>query len=148
MEIAPSVRSSRFTQLDPGDLFIGHYETGSYVGLAVKDPHTLRDTNATDKMVLLLGPASPSFPKVPIFINFPGRAPVVSFAKDYKVRLPSDRNAWLDTEPRNEHHCLVLAEDALYMKALLQTGIRAIPVYISIKDGRLTHRPLGSTYKS
>jgi len=147
MEMTPSVRSTRFAQLDPGDLFIGHYETGSYVALAVNDPHAFTDPNAKEKMVLLLGPTSQTFPRVPVLTQLPGRGPVVSFAKDYKLRLPCEPGAWLTIEPPDECPCLVLApydkanggpvEDKLCMRALFQTGIRGIPVYIGIKDGVL-----------
>jgi len=130
MEIAPTVRSSWFAQLDPGDLFIVDDGTGSYVALAVKDP------SATEKMALLLGPASPAVPKVPILTNLP-QMRVVSFGKDYKLRLPCDSRRWFAAEPPDESSCLVLAEDKPYLRALYGYAPQVTRCYIGVQDGVL-----------
>jgi hypothetical protein len=137
MEFTPNARSSRFAQLDPGDLFIVRDDTGSYVALAVKDPNSVKNPNATDKMVLLLGPASPTVPHVPALTNLPQQTPVVSFGKDYKVRLPCNATAWLSTEPPVEDQCVVLADDKLCIRARFGNGVRLSRCYVSVEDGIL-----------
>jgi hypothetical protein len=73
MEISPNVKTTQLAQLDPGDLFIVHDDTGSYVALAVKDLHK------GDQLVLVLGPASSKVSAVPVLTGFPSHTPVVSF---------------------------------------------------------------------
>jgi hypothetical protein len=134
MKITPTLRSCQFAKLDSGELFIVHHRTGSYLAIAVSDPKAAKDPNAKDKMVLLLGPASPDYPKVPVLTNFSQQTPVISFAKDYKLRLPCDTIGWLATEP-DEGQCIVLAEDKVYLRA--QFAGTDKQVYIDLKAGLL-----------
>jgi hypothetical protein len=133
MEIAPLLRSTRFEQLGPGDLFILHRTPGSYVALAVKDPKAAKDPNARDKMVLVFGPPS-SAVKAPILMSISQQTPVVSFGTAYELRLPCDTNRWLAAEP-DEGHCLVLAEDKVYMRAQFAGTDKQI--YVEVRAGLL-----------
>jgi hypothetical protein len=93
MEIIPAVKSMQLAQLEPGDLFIVHDDTGSYVALAVKYP------NKSDPLQLVIGPATTEISESPILTVFPSHITVVSFAKEYILRLPCEPKAWLPVEP-------------------------------------------------
>lgn len=130
MEITPKLINTRPPQADPGDLFIVRDDTGSYVALAVKDPHD------GDRFVLVLGPASPHVAKTSVLTGFPPSTIITSFGKEYSVRLPVEASAWLNLEPQ-AGHCLVLSADKLFIRALYQHFGQAINVYISLADGLL-----------
>jgi hypothetical protein len=54
MEITPTLRASRFSQLKPGELFIFANKSASAVGLATADP-----TRDGDMVMIPLGPGLP-----------------------------------------------------------------------------------------
>jgi hypothetical protein len=120
----------RLEQLEPGDLFIFHSDTGSSVALAVKDP------SKGDQLVLVIGPASQALPEAPILTPLPSHTPVVSFAKEYILRLPCHTKAWLLVEPP-AGACVVLSGDKFYMRARYGWGGRVALTYVSIQDGLL-----------
>lgn len=130
MEISPRLRTARLPQADPGDLFIVRDDTGSYVAFAVKGPHE------GDRLVLVLGPPSPEVPEVPVLTNFSSGTVVVSFGKEYTLRLPCDVKAWLPAEPR-VGQCVVLSGDKLYVRARYRQFNQAIYTYAGVDDGLL-----------
>lgn len=130
MEIIPSVKCMQLAQLEPGDLFIVHDDTGSYVALEVRDP------NKGDRLALVIGPASREISEPPILTAFPSHTPVVSFAKEYILRLPCDTKTWLPIEPRSGP-CVVLSGDKFYMRARFGWGGQVALTYVSIQDGLL-----------
>jgi hypothetical protein len=130
MEITPNLRAVRFDQVGPGDLFLVQDGTGSYVAIAVKDPR------AGDMMMLLLGPASADALYVPVLTNLPSHTPVVSFSKNYQIRLPCETKAWFITEPQPQN-CVVLSEDRLYIRPLYGWAGQSTRCYIDANDGSL-----------
>ncbi len=136
MEIIPAVKSMQLAQLEPGDLFIIHDDTGSYVALAVKDP------NQGGPLQLVIGPATKEVSEPPILTVFPSHITVVSFAKEYILRLPCDTKAWLPIEPPTGP-CVILSGDKFYMRARYGGGGRVTPTYVSIKDGLLVANASG-----
>lgn len=143
MEVTPSMKSRRFEELDPGDLFLMYHETEWYVAVAVRDPKAVNNPNAKDKMVLLLGPSSSAVSRVPVFTSFSQRMPVVSFGKDYTLQLPCDAKSWLDDEPSAEG-CLVLADDKPCMRATFGFPNQNTQCYIDLKDGKLITNAAGN----
>jgi hypothetical protein len=131
MVIAPKLRAARLPQADPGALFLVRDDTGSYVALAVKGPHE------GDRLVLVLGPPSPEVPEVPVLTNFSLDTVVVSFGKEYTLRLPCDVKAWLPAGPR-VGQCVVLSGDKVYVRGRYYRQFnQAIHVYVGIEDGLL-----------
>jgi hypothetical protein len=130
MEIAPKLRTARLPQTDPGDLFIVRDDTGSYVALVVKGPHD------GDRLVLVLGPPSPEVPEVPFLTNFSSGTVVVSFGKEYTLRLSCDVTAWLPAEPK-VGQCVVLSDDKVYVRGRYRQFNQAIYAYVGIDDGLL-----------
>jgi hypothetical protein len=143
MEVTPSMKSCSFEELDPGDLFFMHHETEWHVAVAVKDPKAVNNPNAKDKMVLLLGPGSSAFSRVPVFRSFPQRMSVVSFGRSYTLQLPCDRKSWLDDEPSADG-CLVLANDRPCMRATFGFLDQNTQCYIDIKEGNLITTSAGN----
>jgi hypothetical protein len=130
MQISPSLTLCEFAKLDPGDLCALRRGSGSYIALAVKEP------NSPDKMVLILGPASSEAPKVPLLMRLSPQTRVVSFSKDYTLRLPCDTNAWLSIEPE-ESHCLVLTADRVCVRAHFKGAYDTVQCYVDVKAGML-----------
>jgi hypothetical protein len=135
MDTVPGLRSCRFDQLAPGDLFFMRHDRSSYVALTVKDPKSSEDANANDQMVLVVGPmTSESLTNLPLLTSFQQQMPVVSFSKNYTLRLPCSTEAWLAIEPPIDHPCLALAEDRAYIRAQFGVPGRMGRCYIDVKD--------------
>jgi hypothetical protein len=139
MEIAPSMKSLRFEELDPGELFFMNDGSEYHVALAVRDPNSVKNPSARDKMTLLLGPPSSNFKKVPTLTSIVQRTPVVSFGKNYILQLPSDRRLWSATEPSPDARCLVLAGEKACMRAHFPGYGQppGVQCYIDVKSGEL-----------
>jgi hypothetical protein len=131
MEVTPLLTSCEFAKLDPGDLFALRRGSGSYLALAVKDP------NVSDKLMLILGPASLDAPKVPILMKLSPQTRVVSFAKDYRLRLPCDPKDWLNVEPPEESNCLVLTAENLCVRAHFKGAYDTVECYVDVRTGLL-----------
>jgi hypothetical protein len=144
MEVIPLLTSCQFAKLAPGDLFALHHGSGSYIALAVKDPRSLQDPNADRKMALILGPSSSEAPRVPILISLSPQTRIVSFGKDYRLRLPCEPKAWLFVEPWEESHCLVLTADKPLMRANFAGQFDTAQCYVDIKEGLLITDPSGN----
>jgi hypothetical protein len=130
MEIIPNLRTAQLAQVNPGDLLIIPSDAGSYVAVAVKDPYK------NERLVLLLGPASIRVPNVPILTEFPLHTPVISFSKDYALRLPCDVTKWFPSEPAGGQ-CIVVSGDSFYVRASYGWAGQTTKTYISLKDGLL-----------
>lgn len=131
MEIAPKLTATRFAPLDPGDLFICHDGTGSYVAITVTDP-----TSDGDKLALLLCPPSAQGIGLPTLTGLPPDTLAISFGKNYLLRLPCDTTGWLTAEPSRDRHCLVLQDEKLYIRGFFpKYGVGLLPCYVGIKDG-------------
>jgi hypothetical protein len=107
-----AVKSVQGAQLTPGELFTFRDGTTPYLGLVAKEP------NGADKMMIVIGPHSPAVPMVPALHGLPDSLSVVSFGKDFGVRLPCTPDAWLPTEPAVDSPCVVLFGDSLYVRAV------------------------------
>jgi hypothetical protein len=131
MEVTPLLTSCEFAKLDPGDLFALRRGSGSYISLAVKDP------NVSEKVMLILGPASSDAPKVPLLMRLSPQTRVVSFAKDYRLRLPCVPETWLNVEPPEGSQCLVLTADNLCMRANFRGAYDTVLCYVDVREGLL-----------
>jgi hypothetical protein len=104
--IDPKLTVTRFAQLQPGDLFIHPYEDGGFVAIKVKAPDG-------DMLFVPIGPRFPHGLAYPSLLPEPA-ATVISFGKEYVVRLPE---SWRSELPPPEKHCIVLAEGGAYVRA-------------------------------
>lgn len=111
MKVQPVLKVDRFAQLAPGDLFIFNHNNGSCMALKVADP-----ANDGDKLILPLGPTFPAGISGPTLMS-PQDMTVVSFGKDYTLKLPTEATGWVVSEPAPNLHCFVVNERGVYARA-------------------------------
>ena len=128
----------RFEELTPGDLFIFLESEGSYIGLAVEDKN-----DRGRKLVLNLGPKFPNGVSAPhIFPWAP--ATVVSFAKEYQLRLPISPDHWSAVLPNPGQHCVLLVDNTAYFRANFSPYPgRFHACYVRAFDGMVEYSPPG-----
>lgn len=112
MKTTPSLRVTRFAQLEPGELFIYEHRGGACVGIAVKDPLREEDGN----LVLPLGPSLPPGMRWPSLQNSQGFT-AVSFGREFSIRLAVNPAHWLTGNLNPETMALVFADDRPYFRA-------------------------------
>jgi hypothetical protein len=111
MRMDPKVGVMRFEQLSPGDLFIYPYDEGSCVAMKVVDP-----TSDGDILMLPLGPMYPAGVTCPSLMHSPA-ATVISFGKEYTLRLPCRASGWLASPPPFDKHGIAVTEKGAYVRA-------------------------------
>jgi hypothetical protein len=93
MQIEPGVTVARFEQLSPGRSLHLSPGRGIVCRHEVEDP-----TRDGDQLMLVMGPAFPAGLTWPSLVGAPA-ATVISFGKEYVLRLPSDVNGWAAGSP-------------------------------------------------
>jgi hypothetical protein len=138
MKIVPSVTVARFEQLSPGDLFIYPHGEGSWVAMKVEDP-----TRDGDKLMLVIGPTFPAGLSWPSLVQAP-TATVISFGKEYILRLPSEASGWMAGSPAPDKCCIGVTEKGAYARASFrpaQSGFQAC--YVDMATGMIEARGTG-----
>jgi hypothetical protein len=132
MKVESMLKIDRFAQLAPGDLFIFIHKNESCVALKVVDP-----TNDGDKFILPLGPTFPAATYRPTLMG-PKDMTVVSFGKDYTLKLPTQATGWLANEPGPNQHCFVVNERGVYVRANFAPSSEPIRwCYVDIGSGSI-----------
>jgi len=132
MQIDPAMKIARFAQLEPGDLFIYPYGEGSCVGMKIVDP-----TRDGDVVLFLLGPEFPRGMAAPGLLP-PPTATVISFGKEYVLRLPCHARAWSAVAPAFDIHCVGMTDQKAFIRANYDAGQQAFqPCYIDLEAGRV-----------
>jgi hypothetical protein len=131
MELTPALAATRFEKLSPGDLFIYGHENGLSVAMAALDP------TAGDKLILPLGPTFPPNLPSPTVSPPRGRTFALSFGAQYTLRLPTRTDGWTSTEPKLGDHCLLIAEEGVFLRANFAPMGEFHACYIGMKDGRI-----------
>ena len=130
MQLTPRLTVTRFAQLQPGDSFIYPYGDGTCVALKVKEPDR-------DMLVLPLGPAFPDGLGYPSLLSEPS-ATVISFGKDYILRLPAGPEGWTIQPPLPQTQCIVVTEQGAYLRAnFLPAGQGYKPCYVALETGAI-----------
>ena len=130
MKTAPALRTARFAQLKPGDLFLW---PGICVALKVYDPH------ADEHVILPIGPSMPNDEMTyPTLIRDPGLT-VASFGRDYCVRLPPDASGWESSEPAPELTSLAVSDSGgVFIRCNHDTRPRQFrPCYVDLSSGEI-----------
>jgi hypothetical protein len=139
MQIVPAPRITRFAQLNSGDLFFWRHGLGACVAIVAEDP-----TPGGEKFALPLGPEFPVDVTGPTLINANGTT-VVSFGKEYVLRLPVRPKEWLDTSPPRDTHCILVTEQGTYFRAnFSRQPVLFSPCYVDVVTGLICARSSGS----
>ena len=109
MKIIPSIRTERFEQLEPGDLFL--YMDHNYQFYALK---TQKISIEDRSEMVLLGPNFPE--RVTESFLLPWQAvTTLSFGKNYSILLSTDAASWSMSGPNRRPVCLAIAEGKPYI---------------------------------
>jgi hypothetical protein len=129
MQPTPKLRVARFAELKPGELFVYEARRVSHVALAVRN-------SAQDEMLILpLGPTLPEYMTYPTLFNDPGTT-VVSFGKDFALRLPVAPDAWSSEAPSPEVNAVALNKDGAFLRCNFSTHPRDFqPCYVDLTTG-------------
>jgi hypothetical protein len=111
MEITPSLKVTRFAQLEPGDLFIVPNGDEALVAMVAEDP-----TQNGEQLMLTLGPTFPAGTTGPSIMRCADMT-VLSLAKAYELRLPCQPGGWLPSEPAPDKNCILVTEHGAYWRA-------------------------------
>jgi hypothetical protein len=134
MKIVPELIVTRFEQLTPGDLFIFLIREESYIALAAKEK-----SGDGKNLVLVLGPQFPEGINAPHLFPWTA-ATVVSFAKEFQLRLPTDPHHWSTLPPGPEQHCVLLSANVPYFRANYSPYPgRFQPCYVRVSDGTIEY---------
>ena len=128
MNIVPRLSVTRIAQLQPGDLFVLPHGDEACIAMKVREPDEA-------ELMVALGPVLPDGLAHPSLITA-SAATVISFGKDFTLRLPSRAGAWRSVEPSPEIHCLVVTDQGVYVRAnFVRREGRYKPCYIDMAAG-------------
>jgi hypothetical protein len=139
MKVDPSLKSDRFAQLKPGDLFIHPLRGNPSFAMKVVDPSMDGDT-----YVLPLGPTFPNDPRQPRLYDERG-VTTASFGKDFIFQLSVRPSAWSVELPDEKYFCAALAGEAAYLRVNYDQhhANRYLVRWVKLADGVL-HENIGS----
>jgi hypothetical protein len=130
--VEPWLRSCRFNQLTAGDLFIYMHDNGSCIGLKVVDP-----TDNDEPLLLPFGPTFPNGLDGPYLLPRQN-ANVISFGKEYVLKLPVHAEGWSQLEPTKKHSAfLQLAKHISFEQIVLIDPVTFRACYVDLMTGRI-----------
>jgi hypothetical protein len=109
MDVFPSVRTARFEELEPGDLFILIDQQQKLYALKTQQPAT-GDRSA----MVLLGPSFIQDVAESFLVPWQP-ATVLSFGKSFSILPPLDPTSWSPTGPSRTPVCLAVAGEDIYI---------------------------------
>ena len=132
MDIIPPVQTSRFEQLEPGDLFI--YLEGGAPSYALK---TLPLESGDRSMMALLGPSFTQEPRESLLVSWQATT-VLSVGKEFSILPSLDAASWSSQGPSRAPVCLAVAEGETYICANASPlAQRYLPHFINVKTGAI-----------
>ncbi len=140
MQTIPELRVSRFAQLDSGDLFLWRHAERASVGIVATNP-----IENGQKLILSLGPDFPQNVIGPLLLD-PNGTTVVSFGKEYVLRLPVQPRGSLDTLPASDIRCILVTETGVHIR--VNGGLRPgqfHPCYVDLSTGLIVTRGSGAS---
>lgn len=111
MEIVPSVRVTRFEQLEPGELFIYMDGTHTFYALKTQPPAT-----GDKSTMVVLGPSFPEDLKEAFLLPWQP-ATVLSLGKNFSILPSLDPASWSLQGPGRAPVCLAVAEGSTFICA-------------------------------
>jgi len=141
MEVVTKPKVTRFAQLQPGDLFIFQHPAGTSVAVKATDP-----VSDGDPLAVVVGPSFPVGPARPMLYN-PSQTTVVSFGKDYTIRLPSSADGWRTNEPPAEADFIVVTDaGGVFLRANFRAPAAFSPCYVDMSSGEILCNKAGRQY--
>lgn len=136
MEVEPALIAQRFSQLEPGDLFICPSWLPDCFALKVVDPAAGGDT-----FLLPLGPTFPSDQYQPrLYVE---QGTTISFGKDFIFRFGTDPEGWSENEGQLDYYCAALADEKVYFRANCDSHAgRYQRCWIELSTGIISHQRL------
>ena len=131
MNIQPAVTTIRFAKLTAGEFCIVLSNALPYAALCVSDP-----TDDGDPAMLILGPSFPQGMKG-ITLRRPAEATVLTYEKNFVLRLPVEPAGWTCHLPQPEEPSILLVGEKAYFVANYGDGSGHVgyPCYIDIASG-------------
>jgi hypothetical protein len=126
----PKVRIDRFTQLDPGDVFV-----------------YLDDEANGEQLILPLGPTYPPGTGGPRLV-MPEGFTVISYGKDYILRLPSATDAWSQRAPADDVVCIAVTSDETFFRGNCSPLGEFVTCFVRASDGRVLYQRMPSIMPS
>ena len=132
MKVVPALTITRFAQLAAGDLFLAPLGgDDSCVAIVAEDP-----TQNGQKSLVPLGPSFPGRTGGPTLISPPGMT-VVSFGKNYVLRLPVRAKGWSASAPPPGTIGILATDSGRYFRADAGPSPGVLFGYIDIATGRI-----------
>jgi hypothetical protein len=131
MEVVTKPKVTRFAQTQPGDLFMYPHPGGLSLAMSVTDP-----ANDGDRVAVIIGPVFPQGTTRPTIVTPPGTT-VISFGKNYTLRLPSQVKGWLTTEPSDDVNCIVVTDQGTFIRANYGALDEFRSCYIDMESGEI-----------
>lgn len=137
MQIVPQAKTTRFEQLEPGELF---------VFLRIKVPclalKTAKSPNSDKNEAVLLGPTFPYDLKEAVILPW-DTTTVVSYGQNWTVRLPIDPAAWFEDGDTRAPVCLALAGDEVFVCANgADNQFRFFQCFVNLRTGEILENQL------
>lgn len=135
MEFTPNLNATRFSKLEPGELFLFADNNAPVLGLAAKDP--VQDNDVVT--VILGGTINPN--SIGRILG-PRDGEVLSYGKEYVLRLPAEPQGWTVAPPEADKLCFVVCRQAsteqrLLLRANFSPDDIFRPCYVDMKDDRI-----------
>lgn len=137
MDVIPTVRSTRFEQLQPGDLFM--YLDGRESFYALKTQPPAKDHQS---MMVLLGPTFIQGEQESTLLGWQG-VTVLSVGKNFTVFPSLDPAAWNPTGPNRTSVWLAVSDENTYVCTNGSSSPRMFhPYFVEMKTGAIVERQL------
>jgi hypothetical protein len=138
MEIIPQARMTKFSDVQPGDLFLYMDGQNKFYAIRTQGPQTT---------MVMLGPSFHPPDVTEAFLFAWDVSTVLSFGKDYSILLPTDAASWVwSGQTRSPPIWLAVAGDSMFICA---NGGRSsqnyFPCFVDVKTGAILGRSLPGT---
>jgi hypothetical protein len=137
MDIIPSVRTARFEQLEPGDLFVFIDRQQTFYALKTQQP-----ASGDRSTMVLLGPSFIQDVSESFLVPWQP-ATVLSLGKSFSILPSMDPALWSPTGPSRTPVCLAVAGEDIYI--CTNGGFSPqhyFPCFVNLKTGAIVEQRL------
>jgi hypothetical protein len=137
MEVVPSVKVTRFEQLEPGELFLHLDGRHSFYALKTAPP-----VNGDRSEMVMLGPSFFEDASESLLLPW-GATTVLSLGKKFSILLPTGGGTLSTTGPSRTPVCLaIVGERAFICTNGSRTPQRYLPCFVELATGSVLERHL------